>query len=138
MRVLLIDDHPLILEFMPAVIKRAIDDAEILIEATLEGGIERARGTEGIGLVLLDLGLPGCIGIESLQRFFKEAPEIPTLVISAKEDGATIRAVIANGAKGYLPKTLPVPLMESTGTASTLLCSSRRRLTSAYMPGTSK
>lgn len=113
MQVLLVDDHPVILEIMPAVIRRAIERAEVLIEATLEGALERVRVAQGIGFAVLDLGLPGCTGVDAPCKFRKAAPKIPFVVISAAEDGETIRSAFAAGARGYLPKTLAIPLMVS-------------------------
>lgn len=113
MRVLLVDDHPVILEFMPAVIKRAIARAEVFIESTLEGALERVHAKQGFGLALLDLGLPGCSGIDSVLKFRKAAPDIPLIAISAVDDGETVRSVFVAGARGYIPKTLSIPLMIS-------------------------
>jgi DNA-binding NarL/FixJ family response regulator len=56
-------------------------------------------------MVLLDLGLPGCGGIESLLRFRKAFPEPRVVVVSAENDQAMIRGALAAGAMGYIPKT---------------------------------
>jgi DNA-binding NarL/FixJ family response regulator len=56
-------------------------------------------------MVLLDLGLPGCGGIDSLLRFRKAYPEVRAVVVSAEDDHASIRGALAAGAAGFIPKT---------------------------------
>jgi len=56
-------------------------------------------------LVLLDLLLPGCTGIEALIQFLKVLPRARIVVISATEDSDSVRAALDAGAVGYLPKT---------------------------------
>lgn len=81
-------------------------EAEIHAETALAGALERARELgEDLELVLLDLGLPGCTGIEALTRFRAAAPSVRIVVISANEDPGTVEAAIQAGAAGYIPKT---------------------------------
>ena len=81
-------------------------EAEIHAETTLPAALEHARELGGkLGLILLDLGLPGCSGIEALTRFRSAAPLVRIVVISANEDPATVEAAIQAGAAGYIPKT---------------------------------
>jgi DNA-binding NarL/FixJ family response regulator len=56
-------------------------------------------------LVLLDLGLPGCGGIDSLLRFRKAYPDARVVVVSAESGEGSIRRALAAGAMGYIPKT---------------------------------
>jgi DNA-binding NarL/FixJ family response regulator len=65
--------------------------------------LELARDV-AVDMVLLDLGLPGCGGIESLLRFRKAFPDVRALVISANDDTASIRGALAAGAAGFIPK----------------------------------
>ena len=105
MRALVIDDHPLIHEIMPAVLRKALGEVAVAIEATLEAGIARAAGSMPPDLVLLDLGLPGCEGIDSITRFRLEFPQLPVIVMSANCDRASILGALDSGASGYIPKT---------------------------------
>ena len=104
MRVLVIDDHPLIQEIVPAVLVRALGEVVVDSASTLEAGLERAAA-EPPDLVLLDLGLPGCDGIEAMSRFRMQFPQMPVAVLSATCDRDAIRAVLDAGASGYIPKT---------------------------------
>lgn len=105
MRALVIDDHPLIHEILPAVLRKALGEVSVATEATLEAGLVRAAGSVPPDLVLLDLGLPGCEGIDALTRFRLEFPELPVVVLSATIDRESILGALDSGASGYIPKT---------------------------------
>ena len=105
MRALVIDDHPLIQEIVPAVLAKALGDVAVATESTLEAGLARAAGDETPDLVLLDLGLPGCQGLEALARFRSKFPDVLLVVLSATCDRASIVAALEAGAVGYIPKT---------------------------------
>jgi len=104
MRALVIDDHPLLREIVPAILKKALGEVVVATEATLEAGIARAAA-EPPDLVLLDLGLPGCEGIDSISRFRMEFPQMPVVVLSANCDRESIVGALDAGAAGYIPKT---------------------------------
>jgi DNA-binding NarL/FixJ family response regulator len=104
--VLVVDDHPIIHETLGAVARAALPGAEIHGETSLSGALAHAaRLKESLALVLLDLGLPGCSGIEALNRFREALPGLRVVVISATEDSGTVQAAIHAGAAGYIPKT---------------------------------
>lgn len=105
MRALVIDDHPLIQEIVPAMLAKALGEVAVATESTLEAGIARASRDEIPELVVLDLGLPGCQGLEALARFRSKFPEIPLVVLSGTCDRASILAALEAGAVGYIPKT---------------------------------
>jgi DNA-binding NarL/FixJ family response regulator len=103
--VLIVDDHPIIHQTLAAVVRKAIPGATIHAAADLDTGLELAASLSGLGMVLLDLGLPGYSGIEALQRFRQALPSVNVVVFSATEDAATVWAALGAGARGYLPKT---------------------------------
>ena len=107
MDVLLVDDHPILHETLRAVVASVAPEAQFHGETDLGGGISKARQLKELQLVLLDLMLPGCTGIEALVRFLKMLPRARVVVISATEDSGSVRAALDAGAVGYLPKTSP-------------------------------
>lgn len=106
MHALLVDDHPVIHEVLVAVLHKAFDSINVHCEETLEGAKRKAAEIGAIDLALIDLGLPGCDGIEALASFREKFPRIPTVVFSAKDDRASVVASLKAGAAGYIPKTL--------------------------------
>jgi len=105
MDVLLVDDHPILHETLRAVVASVAPEAQFHGETSLGGGVSRARQLKDLQLVLLDLLLPGCTGIEALIQFLKVLPRARVVVISATEDSDSVRAALDAGAVGYLPKT---------------------------------
>lgn len=107
MDVLLVDDHPILHETLRAVVASVAPQAQFHGETDLGGGVSKARQLKDLQLVLLDLMLPGCTGIEALVNFLKIVPRVRVVVISATEDSESVRAALDAGAVGYLPKTSP-------------------------------
>jgi PAS domain S-box-containing protein len=70
------------------------------------------RLSEGIALlakrkfdiVLLDLGLPDTVGVETFQKFREKAPDIPVIVVSGFADDEAAMYAVRNGAQDYLVK----------------------------------
>lgn len=104
MNVLIVDDHPIVAEYLRAAAARAVPDAVVRTTNKLEDALERMR-EDPAQLVLLDLGLPGCGGIESLLRFRKAHPESRVVVITSEDARNVIRGALAAGAAGFIPKT---------------------------------
>jgi DNA-binding NarL/FixJ family response regulator len=105
MRALVIDDHPLVHEIIPAVLRKALGEVAVTTEATLEAGLAHAAGAALPDLVLLDLGLPGCEGLDAVARFHSRFPNVPLVVLSGTCDRASIIGAFEAGAIGYIPKT---------------------------------
>ena len=105
MRALVIDDHPLVHEIMPAVLRKALGEVAVTTEVTLEAGLARAAGAAVPDLVLLDLGLPGCEGVDAVSRFRSRFSNVPLVVLSGTCDRASILGAFDAGAIGYIPKT---------------------------------
>lgn len=105
MDVLLIDDHPMIHEVMREVVRAVLPEATFHSEKDLEAGLATARKLQKLELALIDLGLPGCEGVDSLRAFRKAFPVVPAVVISCNEDPAVVQEALRLGAAGYLPKT---------------------------------
>lgn len=67
--ILVVDDHPVVLEVMGALARAVFAGADVRLADSLEGAEEAARSGGRLDMVLLDLGLPGCPGISALTRF---------------------------------------------------------------------
>jgi DNA-binding NarL/FixJ family response regulator len=104
MNVLIVDDHPIVADYLRTAAGRAIPDAGIRLAGDLETAFELMRGVAA-DLVMLDLGLPGCGGIESLLRFRRSFPDARVVVISSESERNVIRGCLALGAAGFIPKS---------------------------------
>jgi diguanylate cyclase (GGDEF)-like protein/PAS domain S-box-containing protein len=65
---------------------------------------EEKQGSDGIAAVLVDLFLPDSQGIETFDRLFRAAPQIPILVLTAPQDETIARLAVEHGAQDYLLK----------------------------------
>jgi DNA-binding NarL/FixJ family response regulator len=103
-KVLLADDHPLII----AGIRRTIDhldDMEVVGEARSGEELLQLIERRGPDLVLMDLNMPGVSGVETIERIRHSWPEIKTVVLSACDDRPTIDAALHAGANAYVLKS---------------------------------
>jgi len=105
LKILVIDDHPLVREAMTQLVLRLDADIEVLEAQDCVAGLALARANHDIDLVLLDLNLPGLRGIPALQRFRQEHPTAPVVVVSMFRDRDTVTEVMRNGAVGFIPKS---------------------------------
>jgi DNA-binding NarL/FixJ family response regulator len=105
LKVLVIDDHPLIREGMRLPLRQLDPDAEILEAQHAEEGLAWAAANPDLDLVLLDIGLPGMDGLAALKRFRERHPAAPIVVLSAHDDRAHVIQAIDAGAMGYIPKS---------------------------------
>ncbi len=62
------------------------------------------RHSHGVAAVLVDLYLPDSRGIETFDRLFEAAPQIPILVLIAASDEAIARLAVQRGAQDFLLK----------------------------------
>lgn len=104
MEVLVVDDHPLVRDILMAVVRRALGTVQVAECGSLDEALDISFSRR-IDLVLLDLGLPGCVGTDALDRFLRERPGPKVVVFSALEDEQTITSCMRRGAADYLPKT---------------------------------
>jgi DNA-binding NarL/FixJ family response regulator len=103
MEVLLVDDQATTVQVYAASVRKTFGGAKVHIAVDLPEALQIAAG-HPLDLVLLDLSLTSSTGIDTLRRFRKRFPAVPVLVVSSAEDPESIRACIAAGARGYMPK----------------------------------
>ena len=104
MDVLLVDDQAVTVQVHAATVRKTFDGARVHTAVDLPEALQIAAGRP-LDLVLLDLTLPTCSGIESLERFRRAFPGVPVLVVSASEELDREQACLAAGARGYVAKT---------------------------------
>lgn len=106
MKVLLVDDHPLILAALQSVIKGLGDDVTVIgVDSARAANDELARNPN-FDLVLLDLSLGEVDGdgFEVLSRMRSQYPALPVVVVSATERTSDVIRCIDMGAMGFVPK----------------------------------
>lgn len=101
MRVLLVDDHPLVRAGARRLIADRWPNAELVEAGTLA---EALAALNGCTLAVLDLSLPDASGLEALVKLRRRAPAVPLLVLSMHAEEAYAARALQLGASGYLPK----------------------------------
>ncbi len=106
MKVLLIDDHPLILSALQNVIQGMGSDVAVVGVAGARAAREAlaADATNSFDLVLLDLRLGDADGFELLVELRNGWPALPVVVVSASDRSADVIRAIDLGAMGFVPK----------------------------------
>lgn len=110
-KILLVEDNPVNIEYIRAMIKKIPEDTisqnritpELFIATTLQEGVE-AMKHRTINLVLLDLSLPDSSGIQSLKTIQKMNDRIPIIVLTGVDDTELASEAIKQGAQDYLVK----------------------------------
>jgi DNA-binding NarL/FixJ family response regulator len=105
MKILVIDDHPLIQEALKHVLTELDASLELLQAHDASSAHAALSRTSRVDLLVLDLALPGCDGFDLLADLRRDWPDIPVLVLSATYDRATVEMAIDLGAMGFIPKT---------------------------------
>jgi len=104
-RVLLADDHRLILEGL----QQAFEEVEgIEIVGMASDGKQVLPMIAGTNpdLVLLDMRMPDMDGLACLERIRKHHPSVKVVMLSAFDDAGRIRAALKRGASAYIVKTV--------------------------------
>jgi len=105
MKILVVDDHPLILEALRQVLRDLDPEIEVLEARDGQQAIDQALMHPDLALVLLDLALPHKHGFELLGELRGCSPDVPVVVLSATEDRDSVMRAVSDGAMGYIPKT---------------------------------
>jgi DNA-binding NarL/FixJ family response regulator len=105
MKILVVDDHPLILEALHHVLKQLGTAVDVLDASTPAVGRKLAAEHPDLDLLVLDLTLPGVNGFELLEEFRQHYPAVPVVVLSASERPDDVMRALDMGAMGYIPKT---------------------------------
>jgi DNA-binding NarL/FixJ family response regulator len=105
-RILVVDDHPVVREGLVAIIE-AQDDMTVVGEA--------GDGSQAIAIykaakpdvVLMDLAMPGTDGVQAIEGMRAFDPEARVVVLTAYDTDERILRAVEAGARGYLLKGAP-------------------------------
>jgi len=105
-RVLTVDDHPLLREGIAALVNSQPDMELVAQAATGRDGIQEF-GAHRPDVTLMDLRLPDMSGIDAIIAIRNASPEARILVLSTFDGDVEIQRALAAGALGYLLKSMP-------------------------------
>lgn len=104
-RVMLADDHALFREGLAGIIT-AQPDLEVVGEAS--DGLEAIVMAQELkpDLILMDIQMPGCDGLEATLKIKKALPETVIVMLTVRDDEEKLFETIKYGAQGYLLKNI--------------------------------
>ncbi|MEP6945919.1 MAG: response regulator transcription factor [Acidobacteriota bacterium] len=105
-RVLCVDDHPLMREGISAMVSNQPD---MLIVAEASNGHEALEQFRAIrsDITLMDLRLPDMSGIDAMSSILAEFPHARIIMLTMSEGDVEIQRALKAGACGYMLKTMP-------------------------------
>ncbi|MBW8456907.1 MAG: response regulator transcription factor [Thiobacillus sp.] len=111
MKTLLADDHPLMREGVRQVLSQLEPPVEIVDAHDYPSLFAQTALHADLDLALVDLNMPGFVGMQGITQYRHRFPDIPLVVLSASESPHDIRSALEAGALGYIPKSASTAAM---------------------------
>src|SRR5690606_6748757 len=102
---LIADDHPLFREALRGVVSRLLPGATLREADNAAALYAMVDAEPDADLLLLDLNIPGVQGFGALVHLRAQHPQLPVVVVSAREEPEVMRRAIEHGAMGFIPKS---------------------------------
>jgi len=106
MRILLADDHAMVRDGLVPFLERLQPGAQVVEAGTFPEAQTAVRAHADIGLVILDLYMPGMNGLNGLAQLRAEFPALPIVILSGSTKPEDALQAIEHGASGFVPKTM--------------------------------
>jgi DNA-binding response OmpR family regulator len=104
LNVLVVDDDSVLRQFMCRMLKR-MNAAGVLAAESGEQALRQLdNGSDPIDIVIADWNMPGMSGIELFKRVRSTRPRMPFLMLTGRDDAASIVAARTSGIPAYLVK----------------------------------
>jgi len=106
MRILLADDHAMVRDGLVPFLERLQPGAQVVEAGSFPEAQAAVRAHADIGLVILDLYMPGMNGLNGLTQLRAEFPALPMVILSGSTKPEDALQAIEHGASGFVPKTM--------------------------------
>ncbi|MCZ0813477.1 response regulator transcription factor [Roseovarius sp. EGI FJ00037] len=110
--ILLADDHNLLAEAVGNMLN-AKPDYEAITTDSLDGALSLLNGRNDIDLVLLDLKMPGMMGLASIKMVIDKAGDGKVALFTGMVDRHFLNSALELGCCGLIPKTMPLQSLNS-------------------------
>jgi two-component system, NarL family, nitrate/nitrite response regulator NarL len=105
MKMLIVDDHPVLREGLAALLRQSGPDTSVLQASDAAEALALVARHADLDIVVLDLVLPGMSGLPAISEIARLRPDLPVVVLSSSENPQDARKALAQGALGYVPKS---------------------------------
>lgn len=106
-KVMIVDDDPFIRQSLKLLLEL---DSELKVVGAASDGNEALsllQTGDVADLVLMDIRMPGCDGVEGTEKIKQAFPQVSILMLTTFDDDEYIIEALRNGASGYLLKNIP-------------------------------
>ncbi|MCE8531891.1 response regulator transcription factor [Ruegeria pomeroyi] len=105
-RVLIVDDHPMVAEGIQAILE-SYDDIQVI--GTVGDGREAVGRALALlpDVILMDLNMPGLGGLGATEILLEQMPDTRILILSMHDSPEYISTALSHGAMGYVLKDVP-------------------------------
>lgn len=104
MRVLIVDDEPLIMQHITRCVRQANAGIEIVGSVTSGAKALKVLEKERVDIVFADITMPKMDGIELLRKIKKEFPNTKVIMLTCHADFSYVRSAMKNNAEDYILK----------------------------------
>jgi len=111
-QILLADDHNLLAEAVSNMLN-AQPDSETITTDSLRGVLSVLDANPEIDIVLLDLKMPGMVGLESVKTVIERSGKAKVLLFTGMVDRHFLNSAIDLGCRGLIPKTMALQSVSS-------------------------
>ncbi|WP_419690003.1 response regulator [Burkholderia theae] len=105
MKLLIIDDHPIVRSGIETLIRQNDSDLIIAQAANAEDAMRMLDEQADFKVAILDLQMPGMSGLDAISTISGKCPELKIIVLSMSDSPHDVRSAFARGARGYVPKS---------------------------------
>ena len=111
MKILIADDHRLVIEAVKAKLSELEADIEFVLAMSVDELL--AGASDDVDLAMIDLNMPGADGQAHIDEIRRRHPAVPVIVLSGYEDPAVMRSALERGVLGFIPKAYSPEVMLS-------------------------
>ncbi|KVR41985.1 response regulator transcription factor [Burkholderia multivorans] len=105
MKILIVDDHPVLRDGVEALLRRNDAALAVVQAASADDAMQMLDQHADIDAIVLDLKMRGTSGVDAIAALARARPALQIIVLSSSEDPRDVRAAFAHGALGYVPKS---------------------------------
>ena len=102
---LIADDHPLFREALRGAVQRVLPGVKLHEADSVDALYALVDAHPDADLLLMDLNMPGAQGFNALVHLRALHPQLPVVVVSAREEPSVMRRALDHGALGFIPKS---------------------------------
>lgn len=110
-KVAIADDHPLFRAALKQAVVESFDRAEILEAENFQDLLTIVEQTPSLGIVFLDLHMPGNDGFTGLTLLQNHYPDLVVIMVSSDDQSDIMRKAIDFGASAFIPKSANLTLI---------------------------